>query len=223
MSLKKVFDITKKVLSIVIWTLFGIVLTVVVWLAVDKFIIGSPVPSMFGYATLTIETGSMSGTIEEGDMILIKDTGEYKIGDIVTFLQDGDKIPTTHRIINYDSDGNFITRGDANNAADTKPVTKDDIIGEVVEVFPKVGHFSNWVKSEGWIYIVAILGILAIGFWISKPDDDEDDENEQTSSPDSPNDENLEEKEEEKENKEEKEEEEKENEEEKEEKSSTEE
>lgn len=202
MSLKKVFDITKKVLSIVIWTLFGIVLTVVVWLAVDKFIIGSPVPSMFGYATLTIETGSMSGTIEEGDMILIKDTGEYKIGDIVTFLQDGDKIPTTHRIINYDSDGNFITRGDANNAADTKPVTKDDIIGEVVEVFPKVGHFSNWVKSEGWIYIVAILGILAIGFWISKPDNDEDDENEeneQTSSPDSPNDENLEEKEEEEE------------------------
>ena len=188
MSLKKVFDITKKVLSIVIWTLFGIVLTVVVWLAVDKFIIGSPVPSMFGYATLTIETGSMSGTIEEGDMILIKDTGEYKIGDIVTFLQDGDKIPTTHRIINYDSDGNFITRGDANNTADTKPVTKDDIIGEVIEVFPKVGHFSNWVKSEGWIYIVAILGILAIGFWISKPDDDEDDENEQneqTSSPDS--------------------------------------
>lgn len=205
MSLKKVFDITKKVLSIVIWTLFGIVLTVVVWLAVDKFIIGSPVPSMFGYATLTIETGSMSGTIEEGDMILIKDTGEYKIGDIVTFLQDGDKIPTTHRIINYDSDGNFITRGDANNAADTKPVTKDDIIGEVIEVFPKVGHFSNWVKSEGWIYIVAILGILAIGFWISKPDDDEEnEENEQTSSPDSPNDENLEEKEEEeKENEEE--------------------
>ena len=209
MSLKKVFDITKKVLSIVIWTLFGIVLTVVVWLAVDKFIIGSPVPSMFGYATLTIETGSMSGTIEEGDMILIKDTGEYKIGDIVTFLQDGDKIPTTHRIINYDSDGNFITRGDANNAADTKPVTKDDIIGEVVEVFPKVGHFSNWVKSEGWIYIVAILGILAIGFWISKPDDDEDEENEeneQTSSPDSPNDENLEEKEEEEKEEEEKEE-----------------
>ncbi len=193
MPLKKVWEITKKVLSITLWVLFGIVLTVVAWLAVDKFIIGSPVPSMFGYATLTIETGSMSGTIEEGDMILIKDTGEYKIGDIVTFLQEGDKIPTTHRIINYDSNGDFITRGDANNAADTTPVKQNEILGEVIEVFPKVGHFSNWVKMEGWIYIVAVLGILAIGFWIAKPDPDDDEEekevtkeeNENTSSSDS--------------------------------------
>ena len=195
MPLKKVLEITKRVLSIIIWTLFGIILTVVAWLAIDKFIIGSPVPSMFGYATLTIETGSMSGTIEEGDMILIKDTGEYKIGDIVTFLQEGDKIPTTHRIINYDINGNFITRGDANNAADTTPVKQNEILGEVIHVFPKVGHFSDWVKMEGWIYIVAILGILAIGIWISKPDHDDDEEekevtkeeneNEKTSSSDS--------------------------------------
>ena len=68
------------------------------WLCFDKFILKHQVPSIFGYSSLMVATGSMSGTIEEGDLIIIRDTDDYKIGDIVTFFQDGDDIPTTHRI-----------------------------------------------------------------------------------------------------------------------------
>ena len=75
------------------------------WLCFDKFVLGHRVPSIFGYSSLMVATGSMSGTIEEGDLIIIKDTGDYGIGDIVTFFQDGDTIPTTHRIYNIDDEG----------------------------------------------------------------------------------------------------------------------
>lgn len=174
MNKEKTLNIIKKVLWGIAIGVFGLLLLLVLWLAIDKFIIGSPVPSIFGYSTLTVETGSMSGTIEIGDMIIIKDTGEYKIGDIVTFLHEGESIPTTHRIINYNSDGSFVTKGDANNVKDTLPVTSDEIIGEVVKIYPKVGLFGSWVREEGWLYIVAVLAIIGIGAFILKEPKSED-------------------------------------------------
>ena len=37
------------------------------WLCFDKFVLKHRVPSIFGYSSLMVATGSMSGTIEEGD------------------------------------------------------------------------------------------------------------------------------------------------------------
>ena len=147
------------------------------WLCFDKFVLKHRVPSIFGYSSLMVATGSMSGTIEEGDLIIIRDTDDYKIGDIVTFFQDGDDIPTTHRIYNIDEDGKWVTRGDANNSYDKRSITNDEFIGEVVLVIPYVGTFIDWaVEGGGLIYIVGIFLILGLGIYIIKGDDDEDEE-----------------------------------------------
>lgn len=172
-KVKKGLKIASNVFWGIIWTIFGLLVVLVLWLAIDKFILKNPVPSVFGYSCLTIATGSMNGTsvmvdggepvqVNIGDMIIIKDTGDYKIGDVITFLQDGDTIPTTHRIIGYTDDG-FITKGDANNVKDTVPVARENVIGEVVGHYPKLGKLTGWIKSEGWIYIVCGLTILALG------------------------------------------------------------
>ena len=145
------------------------------WLCFDKFVLGHRVPSIFGYSSLMVATGSMSGTIEEGDLIIIKDTGDYKIGDIVTFFQDGDTIPTTHRIYNIDEDGLWKTRGDANDSYDKRSISSDEIIGEVVLVIPYVGTFIDWaVEGGGLIYIIGIFLIIGLGIYIIKGDDDEE-------------------------------------------------
>ena len=174
MSKSNMLTVTKRVLWGIVLVIFAILAIIAGWLAIDRFILKSPVPSMFGYATLTIETGSMSGTLEIGDMILIKDTGDYKIGDIVTFIEEGDKIPTTHRIVNYNEDGSFVTKGDANNALDTGDVSRDMILGEVVKVMPRVGFFFRWVSKEGWLFIAAALLIIGLGCFILNSDDSED-------------------------------------------------
>ena len=163
MPKKKAFIVIKRVIWGIVTAVFCLLCALTIWLAVDKFVLKSPVPSVFGYSALTVKTGSMSGTIEIGDLIIIKDTGDYEIGDIVTFLQKGDSIPTTHRIIDSREDGSFITKGDANNVQDALPVSKDIIFGEVVKVLPEVGLFAERVQSEGWIYIVALLVILGGG------------------------------------------------------------
>lgn len=183
-TVKKVWNITKKAFPFVIWGLFIAVLLLTLWLAFDKYILKAPVPSVFGYATLTIETGSMNGTsvmvegdepvqVSIGDLILIKKTNDYKIGDVITFLHSGEQIPTTHRIIGLTNDG-FITKGDANNTKDILPVSKDEVIGEVVGHYPKLGKFASWVKDEGWIYIAGALAILAIGSLLIKITSDDD-------------------------------------------------
>ena len=169
----KIFNLIKKIGWWICCGLFGIVFVITAWLFVDKFVLQSPVPSFLGYASLTIETGSMSGTMEIGDMIIIKDTGDYKIGDIVTFMPDGATIPTTHRIINYTESGEFVTKGDANNIKDTDNATIDQIYGEVVLHLPKLGQFASWVRMEGWIYVVATIAIVALGAYVSKSSQEE--------------------------------------------------
>ena len=185
-KVKKVFNIIKKAFWGIVWGVFGVLVITLLWLSVDKFILKSPVPSFFGYSTLTIETGSMNGfsamvdggtpkQVSIGDLIVIKKTNDYKIGDVITFLPEGDKIPTTHRIIGYTEDG-FVTKGDANNIKDTVPISKDRVLGEVVGHYPQLGKFASWVKQEGWLYLVSALAILALGGFILKSDNEEKDE-----------------------------------------------
>ena len=163
----KAFGIAKKVLTGILYGILLAVMLMLLWLGFDKLVLKSTVPSIFGYATLTVETGSMASELQIGDMIIIKDTGDYKIGDIITYAHEGETVPTTHRIIGYDEDG-FITRGDANNTEDRERVSEDIIFGEVIKVYPRVGLFSKWVSMEGWIYILAVLAIIARGVFVVK-------------------------------------------------------
>jgi len=175
---KKVFQVAKKVAWGIFLGIFGLVAVVALWLTVERFILKSPVPSMLGYATLTVETGSMAGSgdtsINPGDMILIKRQKEYKTGEVITYLHKGDKIPTTHRIIFTHEDGTFQTKGDANNSADPEAVSKDIVIGKVIRKFEGAGVFATWVRTEGWIYITACFAILGLGLFILSSDGDED-------------------------------------------------
>ena len=167
-SSKKALLIVKKTLSSILLIICAILLVIAAWLCIDKFIIGSPVPSFCGYSSLSIATGSMSGTLEIGDIIIIKDTDDYKIGDIVTFLQGDDTVPTTHRIIQYAEDGRFITKGDANNADDgEKGVAKEEILGEMVCHMPILGMFVGWIKDGGgMIYLIAVILIIGLGSYM---------------------------------------------------------
>ena len=174
-------SLVKKIFSWIGTGFLTLLVVVASWLCIDKFILGHQVPSIFGYSSLMVATGSMSGTIEEGDLIIIKNTGDYEIGDIVTFFQDGDTIPTTHRIINIDDDGLWITRGDANNSKDGRSISSDEIIGEWVMTIPYVGTFIDWaVEGGGLIYIIGIFLILGLGIYIIKGDDDEEESSEPT-------------------------------------------
>ena len=99
--------------------------------------------SVFGISSLSVQSGSMSGTFEEGDLIFVNtkvDPDELEVDDVITYrLQidvDGDQVTiyNSHRIVEivtYDS-GNtywFRTKGDANALVDADLVFENDIVG----------------------------------------------------------------------------------------------
>lgn len=143
---------------------------IAVTLAVDKFVRKSPAPSFAGYSTLIVTTGSMNGTIDEGDMIIIKkakSSTRFKTGDIVTFVSPDTQMLVTHRIIRISGD-RIYTKGDANNAEDTHSITSSDIVGTVTKRIPHVGLFFRWVKESGWIYFVAAAAVIIVGVVLLK-------------------------------------------------------
>ncbi len=165
---RKVIRIIKQVCLIAITSILIFFTCIFGWLAIDKYALKSRAPSVFGYSSFVVATGSMTGTIDIGDMVIVKKTNNYKIGDIITFFQDGQTIPTTHRIVGISGDC-YITKGDFNNAIDGDLVEKEMIVGEVVSTLKGMGVFVDWIKNGGGIfYIVSFVAILGLGIYVIK-------------------------------------------------------
>ena len=132
-------------------------------LAFDKFVNRAAVPSAFGYSALVVATGSMSGAVEVGDLVIVHRTGDYAVGDIITFLPAGADVTTTHRIIRIEG-GKYYTKGDANASEDAAPVSSEQIVGEVVAVVPGIGLFLEWLKTPEGLTFAAVTAALAVAF-----------------------------------------------------------
>lgn len=93
------------------------------------------IPHVFGYYLFSIESGSMSPTLEVGDVILSKkpsNTDELAVGTIVTYYTTEGQV-VTHRItaiVKDDSGVNaYQTKGDyEKNTTDLELLTQDRII-----------------------------------------------------------------------------------------------
>ena len=105
----------------------------------------------------------MEPALGVGDAILVRDLkgshgGSVDVGDIITFAVDGGTFGTvTHRVVSVvDSPvgQRYVTKGDANRAADSSPVAPDRIVGEVVARFPWIGSASRFLS--GLPFLLAI-------------------------------------------------------------------
>jgi len=84
------------------------------------------------YTILAIGSGSMQGTINKGDSVIIdKKKKEYKKDDIIAFQKDGRIL--VHRVVKITEDKKGIhyqTKGDANNDIDAWLVEPNMIVGQ---------------------------------------------------------------------------------------------
>jgi signal peptidase I len=84
---------------------------------------------LFGFGGLIVVTGSMEPTINQDEMIIIKEQKNYMVDDIITYRDKFGQL-ITHRI--YEIDGkNIVTKGDSNNEPD-ETITIDKIEGKVI-------------------------------------------------------------------------------------------
>jgi len=117
-------------------------------------------PILWGIKSYVVQTGSMEPALEVGSMVFTYPQKSYKVGDVITFNRG--KITITHRIHNITSAG-FITKGDANNAADAQIVSKSNVIGKDVVVVPLIGRLTGFIKTPfGFGLLLGIPTLLFV-------------------------------------------------------------
>ena len=98
----------------------------------------------FKYGALVIGSGSMTGTINKGDVIVYEATNkDIQIEDIIVFKNQD--IRVIHRVIDKRDSGTgmrYYTKGDANSNEDEGYRTTDDIIGVVKFRIPYIGQMT---------------------------------------------------------------------------------
>lgn len=159
----KTLKILKKVIVDLIIFVLCVIAIIVIWGFVQLNVQKKDYINIFGYSVFSTETGSMSPTMEKGDIVIIKIGDEIREKDIITYKKEN--VFITHRIekINEDS---IIAKGDRNNTED-EPIKRDDIIGRVVfiindvEVWKKVFTDINVIIP---ICITVILFILLVSY-----------------------------------------------------------
>ncbi len=160
-GMKKGLKIAKYAIVSIITAFVIFVGAVCVYTLVRRAVFGDEMPSVFGFTMATVATGSMEPEIEIGDLVIIKSYDSYDDGDVITFYDSAFGGYITHRIIGVNSEGLFITKGDANSVADTSAVAYSQIIGKVIAVWGGAGSVISFLQTPaGIICIIAVLAAI---------------------------------------------------------------
>lgn len=150
-----------KPFKIIYYVFLAAVVSIALLLVVSIF------PITGNFKVLVVQSGSMEPVIHTGSIVIVKPASEYKIGDIITFGPNTKtKAPTTHRIHEIKVQNGiptYITKGDANNAPDTKEIRKSEIIGKVLFSVPYAGYAVAAAKKPlGFTFIIIIPAAIII-------------------------------------------------------------
>jgi len=163
---------SKAVIRRVILCFLGLILGVSVYSSNASRLGGNQLPMPFGTGLGVVLSGSMEPELKVNDVIVVCETEDYAIGDVVVFQQSHDLI--VHRIVDIDGD-NIVTKGDANPSADA-PITKVTIKGKVKGHIPFIGVIVNLLKTPACVVIVVVLAVLLTELSFRKEKDMDDKE-----------------------------------------------
>lgn len=113
-----------------------------------------------GAGSYAVVSGSMEPTFETGSLVYVVETDDYAVGDVVTFSRENTVV--THRIVGVTHAG-FVTKGDANAAADPWRVAAEEIRGETVLSVPLYGRLLLAAQTPvGYVTLVLLPGTALV-------------------------------------------------------------
>ena len=129
------------------------------------------IPNLLKYEVYSVVSGSMEPTINVGSIIYTKavNPNSLDVGDIVVFQMNDANMPIAHRVVqNKVETQQLITKGDANEDEDLRPIEYNEVKGKVEFHIPFYGYFADAASTfEGKIAAVifllcgVLLGILS--------------------------------------------------------------
>ena len=140
-------------------------------------------PAVVGWQPTTVMTGSMMPRVAVGDVVISRpiDSARLDAGQVLLFDDpDHEGALRLHRVDSTAPDGTLITKGDANAAADSSPVPRDDVHGIGVLRVPLIGMPIVWLHDgdaahlvlAGLAFVVLIAVTLLDGPLRRRPEPD---------------------------------------------------
>jgi signal peptidase I len=145
-------------------------LTFTLWVAIG-FGLGMiaivTLPSVFGYQSLTVISGSMEPTLGVGSVVIdeVITPPDAHPGDIVTFKDPLHPRQLTHRLqkVRVEGDTYYMTTlGDANDVPEHWTVPSTGHIGRVVAHLPKLGYVREGLGGR-YVRLGAVGLVLLVG------------------------------------------------------------
>lgn len=146
---------------------FAVFCLVIFWLTVALTRSSAHKFNLHGFI---VQSRSMETALKAGSLIIVKAQPNYAPGDIITFIYEDNpnKNTITHRIfkiVKWNGEDLFSTKGDANFTVDSQLIKNDEIIGKVICQIPYIGMFiaAAQTKIGSFFYVIfpAII-IMAI-------------------------------------------------------------
>lgn len=131
-----------------------------IYILVRRTVYGDGLPTVFGYGSAVVVSGSMAPELCVNDVVVIRAAAGYGVGDIVTFYDSSAGEYITHRIVYVSADGQFVTKGDANNAEDNFSVPPAAVVGKVVFVARGLGAAVTFFQSPVGLFAVLAAGVI---------------------------------------------------------------
>lgn len=165
---QKAIKVVKTTVGILLCVALIPLLVANITIIINSYVNPDEVPSFLGYKPFIVLSDSMNPVINSGDLIITKETeaGALNVGDIISY-RSGDSV-VTHRIAEItETDGalSFITKGDANNTEDGKPVSADMVEGTTLSILPKLGNVALYMQTPvGMLVCIGIPVLLLVGY-----------------------------------------------------------
>lgn len=115
-------------------------------------------PTVLGYASAVVLSGSMEPAISVDDMVIVHRETDYQPGDIIMFESGSSFV--THRVAAVTETG-YITRGDSNNTDDPE-IPADRVCGKVVAVIPGVGGVIRLLQSPMGKCLLVLMAVVLL-------------------------------------------------------------
>lgn len=121
------------------------------------------VPRFFGITPDIVLSGSMEPSIPTGSICFVdREADKYEIetDDVISYrLSNGTLV--LHRVIGFDENGNYITKGDANDNEDFYPISPESFVGKAVFTIPYIGYIAEQLQHRSsMILLLTFIGMF---------------------------------------------------------------
>lgn len=128
------------------------------------------IPKLFGLQIYSVISGSMEPEYPIGSVVYVgeKEPEEVETGEVITYVLGSDTtMVMTHRVIEINKeDRTFLTKGDANAAADAEPVAFQRVMGTPVLCVPKIAVIADFINAAQGRVIIGAIFIGVVLMWI---------------------------------------------------------